>query len=152
MRQAAIFSTCVLVVGAHFCQLDGIEPVAGLQGLAETPWANLGFLLSPEKSNSKQNSSGLPLQGGGTSPQHCFLEIQLGKGWRRPGRHRKPDNTQLKISPAPSKGLKIFKSNSAFQLKNFHFQTLERQKSILFSQSITYWLSLSVISTLFQLF
>lgn len=150
MRQAAIFSTRVLVVGAHFCQLDGVQPIAGLQGLAETLWADLGFLLSPEKSSFKQNSSGLPLQGGGTSPQHCFLEIQPGKGWRRPGRHRKTDNTQLKISPAPSKGLKIFKSNSVFQLKNF--QTLERQKIILFSQSITYWLSLSVISTLFQLF
>lgn len=49
-------------------------------------------------------------------PTAFFLEIQPGKGWRRPGRHRKTDNTQLKISPAPSKGLKIFKSNSVFQL------------------------------------
>lgn len=152
MRQVAIYSTCVSVVGVHFCQWDGIQPVAGLQGLAETLWADQGFLLSPEKSNSKKivSSSGLPLQSGGASPQHCFLSRDpTWKGLEATWMAQEAwQHVAENLSPAPSKGPKIL----SFSAKKFPFPNPRETKNYsvfsihcLLTQFISYFYSISAL-------
>lgn len=101
-------------------------------------------------------SSPLPLFQGVAVPPHAYCLLSRRSNLGRAGADLEGAGSLTtgseNTSQASSEGPEIPQFSSAFQLENFHFQTPERQKIILPSQSIAYWLRLSVISTRFQLF